>query len=63
MDVCMCDEYTYNPSASLLSSYYWYTTILTPNGVKCSPPIGNNDMLWSSGTLVSPSTQKKIGYK
>jgi len=22
MDVCMCDEYTYNPSANLLSSYH-----------------------------------------
>jgi len=37
MDVCIRDEYTYNPSANLLSSYYWYTVISTPDMVRCIP--------------------------
>jgi len=37
MDVCMCDEYTYKPSASLLSLYHWSTIISTPDMGQCIP--------------------------
>jgi len=35
MDVCMCDEYTYNPSANLVSLYLWSTITSTPDMVEC----------------------------
>jgi len=31
MDVCMCDDYTYNPSANLLSLYHWSIINSTPD--------------------------------
>jgi len=37
MDVCMCEEYTYNPSANLLSLYHWSTIISIPDIVGCIP--------------------------
>jgi len=37
MDVCMCDEYTCNPSANLLSSYYRYIIISMAGMGVCIP--------------------------
>jgi len=37
MDACMCDDYTYNPSANLLSLYHRPTIISTPYMGRCIP--------------------------
>jgi len=53
MDICMCGEYTYNPSANLLSSYHWYTIISTPDMVLCIP--SNWQQWYVSGCVLSTS--------